>query len=626
MMRFLARLFIFLTLFSILYSLHTREARAEGEFETDYDVTYQIEQAGRTNVAQDIKLKNKTANYYADRFELKIGSTKVENVQARDASGPMEVKVKFEDNVTSISVKFNQRVIGLDKELPWTLTYTSGELTSRAGQIWEVSIPRIATAAEISKYDVKVQVPSSFGPIAFTVPSPLTSTSTRNLAEFTFNKDQLTQTGIAMSFGEKQVFSFILDYYLENNNLTSSIQDLALPPDNNYQKVVLDKIDPAPVNVSVDTDGNFLAHFKLAPKQQLDVKVTGTVEVFSKPFRNIYPKLSQKEKDLYTQPQKYWETDNGFIREKAAELKTPQKIYEFVTNFLSYSQDRLNQPEIERKGAAAAILDPQDAVCMEFTDLFIAVARSAGIPTREVEGYAYTQNERLRPLSLALNGGDILHAWPEYWDDNLGWVQIDPTWGSTSGGLDYFNKLDFNHITFVQRGAFSTSPYPAGAYKRTDNQDTRMVFVSFAEELPNPTPNVNLRLEVADTVISGIPLKIRTQIKNAGNTSLFENVLTLEADKFQLTSPKVQNLGLLPPYSTRVVEYRLQTKGYLTKTTSNLILYLNDQKVEKTVAIIPIYYLFITPSFVAGLALAVAIITGGFILYKKFRKVKVPQG
>lgn len=625
-MRFTTRLFASLLTVSSLLFLVSSSAYAEGEFETDYNVTYQIDQSGRTNVTQDIKLKNKTANYYADRFELKIGSTKVDNVQAHDSTGPMEASVKFADNVTSISVKFNQRVIGLDKELPWTLTYTSAELTSKSGQIWEVSIPRIATGAEIGKYDVKVQVPSVFGPSAFTVPTPLTVSKAKILQEFTFNIDQLTQTGIAMSFGEKQIFSFILDYYLENNNLTASIEKITLPPDNNYQKIVFDKIEPPPQNVYVDTDGNFLATYKLSPKQQADVQVSGTVEVFSKPFRNIYPKLSKEKKELYIQPQKYWETDNGFIRQKANELKTPQKIYEFVTNFLSYSQQRLNQPTIERKGAQTAILNPQDAVCMEFTDLFIAISRAAGIPTREVEGYAYTQNERLRPLSLAISRGDILHAWPEYWDDNLGWVQIDPTWGSTSGGLDYFNKLDFNHITFIQRGAFSTSPYPAGAYKRADNQDIQTVFVSFAQELPNPSPNINLKMQVTEKVISGIPLKIKAQIINAGNTSLFENILTLEAEKFQLTSQNPLNLGILPPYSQREIEYRLQTKGFLTRTTNLLTLYLNDQKVEKKVLIIPIYYLFITPGFVVGLILAVIITTGGFILYKKFHKTKIVRG
>lgn len=626
-MSLLTRLFLLISLFSILYSLSTGDAVAESEFETNYNVTYQVEPAGRTNVTQAILLKNKTANYYADKFELKIGSTKVENVKALDSVGPLEVDVKFEQNLTTITVKFNQRVIGIDKELPWTLSYTSNELATKSGQIWEVSIPRIASTADIGTYDVKVQVPATFGPIAFAVPGPKTSHKDIAVQQFTFDKSQLSQTGIALSFGEKQIFTFILDYYLENNNLTPRLSQITLPPDNNYQKVILEKIAPSPQNVIVDRDGNFQAQYKLSPKQQLDVQVSGAVVVTSFPTRNIYQPLTEEEKNLYTQPQRYWETDNGFIRDKANELKTADKIYEFVTNFLSYSQERLSKGDISRKGAASAIITPGDSVCMEFTDLFIAIARAAGIPTREVQGYAYTQNERLRPLSLALTTGDILHAWPEYWDDNSGWIQIDPTWGSTSGGLDYFKKLDFNHITFIQRGISSTEPYPAGAYKRPEDQGKKSVFVSFSEEVPRVFENIELAISTPDKIIAGIPLKVRAKAENMGNVSIFNATLEIRSENLTATHATVADLEILPPNSSKVTDFRFQTKHFLTRTQGKLILTAADSRVEKTVEIIPIYYLFVTPNFVLGLSLSAGIIILGFLLYIRFHtpKVKNPQ-
>ncbi|MEK9146891.1 MAG: transglutaminase-like domain-containing protein [Patescibacteria group bacterium] len=626
-MRFAARLFLTFSILTTYYLLLTTAAYADGEFETNYNITYQVEPAGPTNVTQAILLKNKTVNYYADKFELKIGSTKVENVKALDSVGPLEVDVKFERNITTITVKFNQRVIGIDKELPWTLSYTSNELTTKSGQIWEVSIPRIASIADIGTYDVKVQVPATFGPIAFAVPGPKTSHKDITVQEFTFDKSQLSQTGIALSFGEKQIFTFILDYYLENNNLTPRLSQITLPPDNNYQRVILEKINPPPQNVIVDRDGNFQAQYKLPPKQQLDVEVSGAVEVRSFPTRNIYQPLTEEEKNLYTQPQRYWETDNGFIRDKASELKTADKIYEFVTNFLSYSQERLSREDITRKGAASAIITPGDSVCMEFTDLFIAIARAAGIPTREVQGYAYTQNERLRPLSLALTTGDILHAWPEYWDDNSGWIQIDPTWGSTSGGLDYFKKLDFNHITFIQRGISSTDPYPAGAYKRPEDQGKKSVFVSFTEEVPETFENIKLAISTPDKIIAGIPLKVRTKVENLGNASIFGTTLEISSENLTATHPTALDLGILPPNSSRVTDFGFQAGHLLTRTQGKLTLTAADERVEKTVEIIPIYYLFVTPNFVLGLSLSAGIIILGFLLYIRFHtpKVKNPQ-
>lgn len=621
-MRPFARLLFFLILSAVSCQLSVvmREAHAQGEFTTDYKVNYAVESTGRTNVTQQIVLRNKTANFYADKFELKIGSTKVENVKAQDASGPMETTVKFDNNVTSISVEFNQRVIGIDKTLPWTLSYTSTELASKSGQIWELSIPKVAQSTDIGTYDAQVTVPATFGPLAATAPEPKTTSSTSLLHTFTFDRDQLTKSGIAMSFGEKQVFAFNLNYYLENQNLTTQIQEITLPPDNNYQKIVLEKIDPSPIDVTVDADGNFLAKYKLAPKQKIDVNAAGYVEVFSKPFRNIYKPLSQSEKDRYTQPQRYWETDNAFVRDKANELKTPEKIYEFVASYLTYSQDRLNDPKIERKGAAQSAIEPQDAVCMEFTDLFIAIARSAKIPTREVEGYAYTQNERLRPLSLR-EEGDVLHAWPEYWDNNLGWVQIDPTWASTSGGLDFFNKMDFNHVTFIQRGTSSQSPQPPGAYKRQGDEQKKGVLVSFAQDLPQPTSIPQLTLYVPDKIISGIPVVITGQIKNAGSTSLFSVNLQLSTD-LRVRGDKVTNLGIMPPYSQREIEYRLQTKGFFTTQTEPITLIYADKFISKSTSIIPIYFLLISVNFVIGTILAVVIIVAGYYLYKRFHHKK----
>ena len=623
-MRKLALIIVTFILFTIYHSLFTNPAHAEGEFETDYEVTYIVGNDGKTNVTQQIVLKNRTANFYADKFELKIGSTKVTNVQAVDSTGPLETEVKFENNVTSITVTFTQRVIGLNKTLPWTLTYTSEELANQAGQIWEVSIPRVADSTDIGAYTASVQVPSTFGQIAFAVPTPVETDISRATQTFNFDKNQLTQSGIAMSFGEKQVFSFNFNYYLENNNLTSQLQEISLPPDNNYQKVVFENIDPQPRNVIVDNDGNYLAQYRLSPKQKLDIIVSGSVEVFSRPFRNIYEPLTKDQKEKYTQPQRFWETDNAFIKEKAEELKTPEEIYNFVTGFLSYSESRLEQSSIEREGAANAIVNPKNAVCMEFTDLYIAIARAAGIPTREVQGFAYTENERLRPLSLALTQGDILHAWPEYWSDELGWVQIDPTWGSTSGGLDYFNKLDFNHITFVQRGLSSTTPHPAGAYKRQENIGKPSVFVSFSEELPQPTQVADLELRIPDKLISGIPIRVEAIARNIGPISILSREIALETD-LKIISKDATFVATLPPFASKTAIFNLQTESFLSRGTVKVKITFGDQEIVKEIEVVPIYFLFVSKGFIASLIIAALTIITGFFVYKRLQKRKLPQ-
>lgn len=624
--------FLIIPLLSILCFLFPKPALAANEFETSYKVLYEVSIDGQTAVTQNIVLKNRTANYYADKFELKVGSTKVEEVIASDSTGELETEAKFENNLTTITVKFNQKVIGIEKSLSWILKYKSKELTAKNGQIWEISIPRLADSADISSYDATLSVPAALGPIAFSAPEPKTFSKVGAFNLYSFDKVQLTQSGISMSLGEKQVFSLSLDYFLENKNFTNQNQEIALPPDNNYQRVVLTKIDPPPSDVAVDEDGNYLAKYKLTPKQQIPIKVEGYIEVFSKPFRNLTQRLSIETKKKYTLPQKYWEADNAAIAELAQKYKTPKEIYDYVTSALSYSNQRLIQQKIERKGAASALTNPKDSICVEFTDLFIAIARSAGIPAREIEGYAYTQNDRLRPLSLAIDDQDILHAWPEYWDDQLGWVQIDPTWGRTSGDLDYFNKLDFNHISFIHRGLSSTYPLPAGSYKKSQDLNKKDVSVAFAQELPQIEQKTTLNLLVPQKIIPLIPVAVTTSLRNSGPSAIINGELNLSALKlknlgsFENPQPtesfknsKVQ-IALLPPYAQRTYIFRLQSNNLWNTQEDKITAKFAGSLVSKDVELIPIYDILFLRGIFLSLIISAIIIFSGIILYQKTRK------
>jgi hypothetical protein len=252
---------------------------------------------------------------------------------------------------------------------------------------------------------------------------------------------------------------------------------------------------------------------------------------------------------------------------------------------------------------------------MEFTDLFIALARAAQIPAREVIGYSYSQNARLRPLSLA-SQGDLLHAWPAYWDENLGWIQVDPTWGSTSGGLDYFNKLDFNHVTLAQRGISSTMPYPAGSYKQQADSNKKDVIVTFAENLPQITTTPQLFLIVPDKVFSGVPVKVNAQIRNVGTTSIFGGQLLLDSNILANDDQSSIKLGILPPFSHKDFVFNLKSKNSFTKSFDTLILTFGETQISKPIAIIPIYYLIVSPTALAIVALSTIITTVGLALYK----------
>lgn len=80
--------------------------------------------------------------------------------------------------------------------------------------------------------------------------------------------------------------------------------------------------------------------------------------------------------------------------------------------------------------SALQVLDSSQGDCNEHTVLYVAMARSLGMPARTAVGLVY------------LNGSFFYHAWPEVW---LGeWVAVDPTFGQF--------PADAAHIRFVIGG------------------------------------------------------------------------------------------------------------------------------------------------------------------------------
>jgi transglutaminase-like putative cysteine protease len=65
--------------------------------------------------------------------------------------------------------------------------------------------------------------------------------------------------------------------------------------------------------------------------------------------------------------------------------------------------------------SATQVLRTRRGDCNEHTQLFTALARAVGIPTRIATGLAF------------VNGRFYYHAWPEIWLRD--WVAVDPTFG-----------------------------------------------------------------------------------------------------------------------------------------------------------------------------------------------------
>jgi hypothetical protein len=532
--------FLLCTLCSALFL--PAKAFAQNEFSVDSTVTYAVADSGKTIVTHEITLENNFSTLYATTYTLSLENIQADNIKAYYSTKQLlTTDIEKVGNKTDIKATFPDAVVGRGAKRHFFISYENSTFALRTGEVWEVSIPRLGDQNTFRNYKILLKVPDSFGLEAYISPKPSSSSDIDGFKNYTFTKDDILQAGITAGFGQFQVFSFNLTYHLENPSdfCTGNICSIALPPDTAFQKVYLQKVDPKPTAVAVSKDGNWIAAYNLSPKQRIDVKVSGSVQIFAsyRPF----PKTTDQILNDNLKGTNYWQIDNLQIKTLARELKTPKAIYDYVSTNLKYDFNRV-QPNIPRMGAVNALQNPAHATCMEFTDLFITLARAAGIPAREVNGYSYTENPQLQPLSLV---ADVLHAWPEYYDKDKGsWIPVDPTWASTSGGIDYFNKLDLRHFTFVIHGESAVTPYPPGSYKLASNPQ-KDVFVSFGKLPEN---------RITTPVISITPVRLlpfldsiyNIKIANPGPAALYSTYPVIYFDGREKSRDFID---ILPPYA-----------------------------------------------------------------------------
>ncbi len=579
----------------ILYLFLPSPSLAANEFSASYDVTYDVGEDGVTTVVEDVRLKNLTDRFYASTFNLTIGASQIYDVYAEDSQGALETSVSQQGSQTNIKVNFSQQIAGVGKEYPWTLVFKSKDFAQKQGKVWQVAIPKISDNTDLANYSLSVAVPVSFGDPASIHPDPVSFRENGGKIFYQYQKNQLMSSGILASFGTTQTFKYQIGYYLKNSSLLPKIIPVALPPETNYQDVVITNITPKPENVTLDEDGNQLAWFKIPPRQDLNVSASGLSKIYVSP-KVLDHKLSDEEFELYTKVADYWEVDNPALASKVKELLAGKDnltsrekaalINQYVVETLKYNSQKLTDNQ-QRLGAYTALNNPENALCGEFTDLFITLARIANIPARELIGSAYSSNTQLRPLSFRKG---LLHCWAQFYDKDSGWVMIDPTWQQTSGGVDYFNKFDLSHLVIAIRGASSTDPLTPGEVK-----------VDFSDELFSKSPNLEVSITSPDEIYGIIPSKIIVNVENKGNATSPSTSLNITSAKLQINQPTNVKIAAMPPFSQQRYAFTVKSQTLWQSFDDILEVTIDDQVVQKKITVKPFLRLKILPLLMIGI-------------------------
>ena len=102
-------------------------------------------------------------------------------------------------------------------------------------------------------------------------------------------------------------------------------------------------------------------------------------------------------------------------------------------------------------------------VCKDFAHLLLAACRSLGILGRYVSGYLYDPE--------LVGDSAASHAWVDVWDDERGWVSLDPTHDREQTGA---------YVRVAVGRDYAEAPPTRGVYKGTaaETLDVRVVLTA----------------------------------------------------------------------------------------------------------------------------------------------------
>lgn len=208
---------------------------------------------------------------------------------------------------------------------------------------------------------------------------------------------------------------------------------VALPNDPTLEMKAGPLAVPNPRRIVADRFGNLYAVYG-------DLKVSGElrVSVYAAAVQGLTfvnadaPLTVSPPRGLaeFLKPGPYIESDDPNVASLARELvsraltyrEALARIADWVSSNIAYDESLSALSNYRELGALWA-LNAKKGACLQFSRLFVALARAAGIPARLVEGF------NLQPPGL--EGGRFTHAFVEAYVPGYGWLPVEPQRGGS---------------------------------------------------------------------------------------------------------------------------------------------------------------------------------------------------
>lgn len=502
------KIVIFLVIFFIARPVFADSPK----FSVATQTIYKISPDGNTMVTKTFTLTNLTADFFPQVYSFKLNDNQINNLSVKNAI--------FTRQGQDINVKFDNEVVGLGKILRWNLSYETPSIAKRIGRLWQINLPKNPDLPGQTENIVSLIIPTTFG-----------KKVAQNIEIYDPNNDKVPY----------QALNFKITYSLYNSRLYPITTSLPLPRDTNYQKIFLNSLSPQPKNIHLDHDNNWIALYDLGPVAKLNVVATGSAALFINPQIKI---TSEPNPENYLGPDKFWQTDDPIIQKTAQSIKTPEAINKYVESTLEMTK---NPKKYHRLGARGAILQPKNATNLEYSDLFITLARAAKIPSRQIYGFA----------------GSSLQIWPQYYDN----LKMD------------WSPNDLDRLVLKISGENNLpSMSNISAQIETVQKDLNI------EEIPKVTANIILPAKIT----SGFQTEGKVFVENQGPTIFFPETISLDSKVLELQN-KIYLTNPIAPFGNQLLNIKILPSSPVLSVNDIITLKFGTQTKNYSVKLEPIY-------------------------------------
>ena len=235
---------------------------------------------------------------------------------------------------------------------------------------------------------------------------------------------------------------------------------IAEPRSRDNQEILEVKYSSAPTAILMDRWDQRVAHFR-SEGLKMGNKFTPVMRVKARIYEVMYHIFPEKVGKLEDIPKdirkkyledgsKYWIND-PFIQVSAKEaVGLTRNPYWIARNIFDYIRVRMHYERVGGWNVAPTVLKRGSGSCSEYTFVYIAMCRAAGVPAR----YAG---------ALVVRGDDasmdyVYHRWVEVYLPNYGWIPVDPSGGDRDWPRDqtmYFGHLSNRFLITTEGGGGS---------------------------------------------------------------------------------------------------------------------------------------------------------------------------